>query len=73
MNISTTRKYFMIYNLSPHHSSMRCVLWLIITLDGEDVIDCKSIELFGQKDGKNSGKLNNYTIFVLYFTMRLFS
>ena len=43
MNISTTRKDFMIVNMGPHHPSMHGVLRLIVTLDGEDVIDCEPI------------------------------
>lgn len=33
----------MIVNIGPHHPSMRGVLQLIVTLDGEDVIDCEPI------------------------------
>ena len=33
------RKDLMIVNMGPHHSSMHGVLRLILTLDGEDVID----------------------------------
>ncbi|KAK7321968.1 hypothetical protein VNO80_35309 [Phaseolus coccineus] len=43
MNISTIRKDFMIVNMGPHHPSMHGVLRLIVTLDGEDVIDCEPI------------------------------
>ena len=43
MNISTKRKDFMIVNMGPHHPSMHDVLRLIVTLDGEDVIDCEPI------------------------------
>ncbi|WVZ26771.1 hypothetical protein V8G54_000221 (mitochondrion) [Vigna mungo] len=43
MNISTKRKDFMIVNMGPHHPSMHGVLRLIVTLDGEDVIDCEPI------------------------------
>ncbi|TKY59972.1 NAD(P)H-quinone oxidoreductase subunit H [Spatholobus suberectus] len=34
---------FMIVNIGPHHPSMHDVLKLIVTLDGEDVIDCEPI------------------------------
>ncbi|KAI3708469.1 hypothetical protein L2E82_37639 [Cichorium intybus] len=34
-----TRKDLMIVNMGPHHPSVHGVLRLIITLDGEDVID----------------------------------
>ncbi|KAK2641638.1 hypothetical protein Ddye_023401 [Dipteronia dyeriana] len=30
-------------NMGPHHPSMHGVLRLIVTLDGEDVIDCEPI------------------------------
>ncbi|KAG4921563.1 hypothetical protein JHK84_050433 [Glycine max] len=43
MNISTTRKDFMIVNMGLHHPSMHGVLRLIVTLDDEDVIDCEPI------------------------------
>uniref|UniRef100_A0A251T9I5 Putative niFe hydrogenase-like protein n=1 Tax=Helianthus annuus TaxID=4232 RepID=A0A251T9I5_HELAN len=33
----------MIVNMGPHHPSMHGVLRLIVTLDGEDVIDCEPI------------------------------
>ncbi|EYU43061.1 hypothetical protein MIMGU_mgv1a024733mg [Erythranthe guttata] len=39
----TTRKDLMIVNMGPHHPSMHGVLRLIVTLDGEDVIDCEPI------------------------------
>nr|YP_010581734.1 NADH-plastoquinone oxidoreductase subunit 7 [Cymbaria mongolica]UYS85108.1 NADH-plastoquinone oxidoreductase subunit 7 [Cymbaria mongolica] len=39
----TTRKDLMIVNMDPHHPPMHGVLRLIVTLDGEDVIDCESI------------------------------
>ena len=39
----TTRKDLMIVNMGPHHLSMHGVLRLIVTLDGEDVIDCEPI------------------------------
>ncbi|CAH1441816.1 unnamed protein product [Lactuca virosa] len=38
-----TRKDLMIVNMGPHHPSMHDVLRLIVTLDGEDVIDCEPI------------------------------
>ncbi|KAK7296087.1 hypothetical protein VNO77_50771 [Canavalia gladiata] len=43
MNIPATRKDLMIVNMGPHHPSMHGVLRLIVTLDGEDVIDCEPI------------------------------
>ncbi|THF94405.1 hypothetical protein TEA_025509 [Camellia sinensis var. sinensis] len=33
----------MIVNMGPHHPSMHGVLRLIVTLDGEDVIDCEPV------------------------------
>ncbi|MFQ6641354.1 hypothetical protein Gotur_014863, partial [Gossypium turneri] len=38
--------------MRPHHPSMHGVLCLIVTLDGEDVVDCEPIRLFTQKNGK---------------------
>ncbi|KAG9438626.1 hypothetical protein H6P81_021431 [Aristolochia fimbriata] len=43
MTVSATRKDLMIVNMGPHHPSMHGVLRLILTLDGEDVIDCEPI------------------------------
>ncbi|KAK7234249.1 hypothetical protein RIF29_47054 [Crotalaria pallida] len=43
MNVPATRKDLMIVNMGPHHPSMHGVLRLILTLDGEDVIDCEPI------------------------------
>ena len=43
MAVPTTRKDLMIVNMGPHHPSMHGVLRLIVTLDGEDVIDCELI------------------------------
>nr|YP_011033861.1 NADH-plastoquinone oxidoreductase subunit 7 [Gueldenstaedtia verna]WRI15662.1 NADH-plastoquinone oxidoreductase subunit 7 [Gueldenstaedtia verna] len=43
MNVPATRKDLMIVNMGPHHPSMHGVLRLIVTLDGEDVIDCEPI------------------------------
>ena len=43
MNRPATRKNFMIVNMGPRHPSIHGVLRLILTLDGEDVIDGKPI------------------------------
>ncbi|MBA0763212.1 hypothetical protein Gotri_012701 [Gossypium trilobum] len=43
MNLSATEKYLMIVNMGLHHPSMHGVLRLIVTLDGEDVVDCEPI------------------------------
>ncbi|KAF8657212.1 hypothetical protein HU200_009878 [Digitaria exilis] len=43
MNLPLTRKDLMIVNMGPQHPSMHGVLRLIVTLDGEDVIDCEPI------------------------------
>ncbi|KAL7602859.1 hypothetical protein Lser_V15G20141 [Lactuca serriola] len=43
MNGPAIRKDLMIVNMGPHHPSMHGVLRLIVTLDGEDVIDCEPI------------------------------
>nr|KJB79997.1 hypothetical protein B456_013G076700 [Gossypium raimondii] len=43
MNLSATEKDLMIVNMGPHHPSMHGVLRLIVTLDGEDVVDCEPI------------------------------
>lgn len=43
MNVPATRKDLMIVNMGPHHPSMHGLLRLIVTLDGEDVIDCEPI------------------------------
>ncbi|KAK8285498.1 hypothetical protein V6Z11_D08G225500 [Gossypium hirsutum] len=43
MNLSATEKDLMIVNMGPHHPSMHGVLHLIVTLDGEDVVDCEPI------------------------------
>lgn len=43
MNVPATRKDLMIVNMGPHHPSMHGVLRLIVTLYGEDVIDCEPI------------------------------
>ena len=36
-------KDLMMVSMGPHHPSMHGVLRLIVTLDGEDVIDCEPI------------------------------
>ncbi len=38
-----TRTEPMVINMGPHHPSMHGVLRLIVTLDGEDVIDCEPV------------------------------
>ncbi|KAK8359235.1 hypothetical protein V6Z12_A04G081300 [Gossypium hirsutum] len=43
MNLSATEKDLMIVNMGPHHPSMHGVLRLIVTLDGEDVVDYEPI------------------------------
>ncbi|KAK8263988.1 hypothetical protein V6Z11_D12G077200 [Gossypium hirsutum] len=43
MNLSAIEKDLMTVNMGPHHPSMHGVLRLIVTLDGEDVVDCEPI------------------------------
>nr|QYK18262.1 NAD(P)H-quinone oxidoreductase subunit H [Acianthera recurva] len=43
MTLPATKKDFFIVNMGPHHPSMHGVLRMIVTLDGEDVIDCEPI------------------------------
>uniref|UniRef100_A0A7N0UY81 NADH-quinone oxidoreductase subunit D domain-containing protein n=1 Tax=Kalanchoe fedtschenkoi TaxID=63787 RepID=A0A7N0UY81_KALFE len=43
MNGTIIRNELMIVNMGPHHPSMHGVLRLMITLDGEDVVDCEPI------------------------------
>ena len=43
MKRPVTGKDLMIVNMGPHHPSMHGVLRLIVTLDGEDVVDCEPI------------------------------
>lgn len=43
MNVPATREDLMIVNMGSHHPSMHGVLRLIVTLDGEDVIDYEPI------------------------------
>ncbi|KAJ4739799.1 hypothetical protein LUZ62_004412 [Rhynchospora pubera] len=63
MTVPVTRKDLMIVNMGPHHPSMHGVLRLILTLDGEDVIDCEPILGYLHRGmEKNSGKPNNSTI-----------
>ena len=38
-----TRVEPMVLNMGPHHPSMHGVLRLIVTLDGEDVVDCEPV------------------------------
>uniref|UniRef100_A0A0E0EN61 NAD(P)H dehydrogenase subunit H n=1 Tax=Oryza meridionalis TaxID=40149 RepID=A0A0E0EN61_9ORYZ len=61
MSLPLTRKDLMIVNMGPQHPSMHGVLRLIVTLDGED------------RNGKNRGKPNYYTILTLCNTLGLFS
>ncbi|CAN6454796.1 unnamed protein product [Victoria cruziana] len=43
MTIPDARKDLLVVNMGPHHPSMHGVLRLIVTLYGEDVIDCEPI------------------------------
>nr|YP_009033786.1 49 kDa subunit of NADH-plastoquinone oxidoreductase [Mesotaenium endlicherianum]AHZ11169.1 49 kDa subunit of NADH-plastoquinone oxidoreductase [Mesotaenium endlicherianum] len=43
MRIPSTRAEPMIVSMGPHHPSMHGVLRLIVTLDGENVVDCEPI------------------------------
>lgn len=43
MSMIETRTEPMILNMGPHHPSMHGVLRLIVTLDGEDVVDCEPV------------------------------
>lgn len=43
MNVPARIKDLMIVNMGPQHPSMHGVLRLIVTLDGEDVVDCEPI------------------------------
>jgi NAD(P)H-quinone oxidoreductase subunit H len=38
-----TRTEPMVVNFGPHHPSMHGVLRLVVTLDGEDVVDCEPV------------------------------
>ena len=38
-----TRTEPMVVNFGPHHPSMHGVLRLVVTLDGENVIDCEPV------------------------------
>nr|YP_007476416.1 NdhH [Trithuria inconspicua]CCJ32583.1 NdhH [Trithuria inconspicua] len=43
MTVPDTKKDLFIVNMGPHHPSMHGVLRLLLTLDGEDVINCEPI------------------------------
>nr|AJB98509.1 NADH-plastoquinone oxidoreductase subunit 7 [Helminthostachys zeylanica] len=43
MTVTATKKDPMIVSMGPHHPSMHGVLRLIVTLDGENVIDCEPV------------------------------
>jgi NAD(P)H-quinone oxidoreductase subunit H len=43
MTMLETKTDPMVLNMGPHHPSMHGVLRLIVTLDGEDVIDCEPV------------------------------
>ncbi|KAL3507388.1 hypothetical protein ACH5RR_032770 [Cinchona calisaya] len=43
MTVTAARKDLMIVNMGPHYPSMHSVLRLIVTLDGEDVIEIEPI------------------------------
>eukprot|EP01018_Ginkgo_biloba_P037104 Gb_40562 [translate_table: standard] len=43
MTMLATEKDIMMVSMGPHHPSMHGVLQLIVTLDGEDVINCEPI------------------------------
>nr|AJB98590.1 NADH-plastoquinone oxidoreductase subunit 7 [Botrychium sp. ternatum/japonicum] len=43
MTVPTTKKDPMIVSMGPHHPSMHGVLRLIVTSDGENVIDCEPV------------------------------
>lgn len=56
MSLPLTRKDLMIVNMGPQHPSMHGVLRLIVTLDGEDVIDCEPILGYDTEEGENCRK-----------------
>nr|YP_005353004.1 NADH-plastoquinone oxidoreductase subunit 7 [Mankyua chejuensis]ADZ48036.1 NADH-plastoquinone oxidoreductase subunit 7 [Mankyua chejuensis]AJJ48667.1 NADH-plastoquinone oxidoreductase subunit 7 [Mankyua chejuensis] len=43
MTVPVTKKDPMIVSMGPHHPSMHGVLRLIVTLDGENIIDCEPV------------------------------
>ena len=43
MSMIETKTEPMVINMGPHHPSMHGVLRLIVTLDGEDVVDCEPV------------------------------
>ncbi|HEY9659093.1 MAG TPA: NADPH-quinone oxidoreductase, partial [Allocoleopsis sp.] len=43
MPMIETKTEPMVINMGPHHPSMHGVLRLIVTLDGEDVVDCEPV------------------------------
>ena len=81
MNVTTTRKDLMIVNMGPHHPSMHGVLRLILTLDGEDVIDCEPILGYLHRGMEKIAEKRkhfyheiffiNFTLFFRYFDLYL--
>ena len=69
MTVPVTTKDLIIVNMGPHHLSMHGVL--LLTLDGEDVIDCEPILGLGR--GMEKITENRFIISTLCNTLGLFS
>jgi NADH:ubiquinone oxidoreductase subunit D len=58
MTMLKTKADPMLVSMGPHHPSMHGVLRLIVTLDGENVVDCEPISgLFAPWEWKRSQKI----------------
>ncbi|KAI3883086.1 hypothetical protein MKX03_020164 [Papaver bracteatum] len=68
MNVSATRKNSMIINTGHHHPSMHGILRLIITLNGEDIIDCEPILGYLHREMEKIAENRTIIQYLLYVT-----
>ena len=72
MTAPTTRKDLMIVNMGPQHPSMHGVLRLIVTLDGEDVVDCEPILGYLHRGMEKIAENRTIIQYLLYLTLWVF-
>ena len=63
-----TRTEPMVVNFGPHHPSMHGVLRLVVTLDGEDVVDCEPVIGYLHRGMEKIAENRTNVMFCLLYT-----
>ena len=66
-----TRTEPMVVNFGPHHPSMHGVLRLVVTLDGENVIDCEPVIGYLHRGMEKIAENRTNVMYVPYVSLSL--